>query len=153
MVHALHEVHRVLAPRGVLIDARPDSRVLAYVERRSPRGFRTFGAVRTNSVELANDRASDLAISNVVGEGLFRRRRRGRFWHRVPFETLPELREYLREHLRFVHRARWVVDEATRRRHANDQFVIRRAVRFEILESRRDLRAGNSSGASRGRRG
>jgi len=143
MVHALHEVHRVLAPGGVLIDARPDSRVAASIARRRPRGFQVFGSVRTNRVELANDRASDRAITRVVGEGLFRRKRRGRFWHRVPFESLPDLRQYLREHLRFVHRATWVVDEVTRRRYANDQFVIRRAVRFEILEARRDLRAGN----------
>jgi hypothetical protein len=136
MVDALHEVHRVLAPGGMLIDARPDSRVLAYVERRKGRGFQIFGSVRTNSVELANDRASDRAIAQVVRHRLFRRRRRGRFWHRVPFESLADLRQYLHEHLRFVHRADWVVDEATRRRHANDQFVIRRAVRFELLESR-----------------
>jgi hypothetical protein len=120
----------------VLIDARPDSRVAAYIERRRARRFQIFGSLRTNSVALVMDRASDQAITRVVREGLFRRKRRGRFWHRVPFESLPELREYLREHLRFVHRARWVVDEAARRRHANDQFVIRRAVRFEILESR-----------------
>jgi hypothetical protein len=137
MVDALGEVHRVLVSGGVLIDARPDSRVPAYVERRRTRGFQMFGAVRTNRVELANDQASDRAIAQVVRDGLFRRRRRGRFWHRVPFDSLPDLRAYLREHLRFVHRATWVVDEATRRRHASDQFVIRRAVRFELLESRR----------------
>jgi hypothetical protein len=141
MVHALREVHRVLRPRGVLIDARPDSRVLAYAERRTPRGFQRFGEVDTQRVELANDRVSDRAVTQVVGEGLFKRRRGGRFWHRVPFEGLAPLRQYLSEHLRFVHRAKWVVDEATRRRHANDQFVIRRAVRFELLESRSDGQA------------
>jgi hypothetical protein len=136
MVHALREVHRVLIPRGVLIDARPDSRVLAYAELRTRRGFQRFGEVNTQRVELANDRVSDLAITQVVREGLFRRGRRGRFWHRVPFEGLTPLRAYLSNHLRFVHRTRWVVDEATRRRHANDLFVIRRAVRFELLESK-----------------
>jgi hypothetical protein len=138
MVDALHEVHRVLAPGGVLIDARPDSRVPAYVQRRKTRGFQIFGSVKTNKVELANDRASDNAIAEVVRERLFRRRRHGRFWHRVAFGSLADVRQYLREHLRFVHRAEWVVDEATRRRHANDRFVIRRAVRFELLDSRRE---------------
>jgi SAM-dependent methyltransferase len=138
MVDALNEIHRVIAPGGVLIDARPDSRVPAYVERRKARGFERFGVVRTNRIELANDRASDRAIAQVVGERLFRRQRRGRFWHPVPFDSLPELRQYLREHQRFVHRPTWVVEQSTRRRHANDRFVIRRAVRFEILESRRE---------------
>jgi len=136
MVDALREVHRVLASRGILIDARPDSRVLAYAERRKARGFQRFGIVSTSSAELVNDRASDRAITSVVRDGLFRRRRRGRFWHRVPFAGLAALRQYLWEHLRFVRRAKWVVDAATRRRYENEPFVIRRAVRYEVLEAR-----------------
>jgi hypothetical protein len=127
MVDALVEIHRVLAPGGTLVDARPDSRVSAYAERRRPRGFQRFGVVKTSRLELA--------IARVVREGLFKRRRRGRFWHLVPFGSLAELRKYLSEHLRFVHRAEWVVDGATRKRHSNDQFVIRRAVRYELLEA------------------
>jgi hypothetical protein len=133
MVDALHEVHRVLAPRGVLVDARPDSRVLAHVERRKTSGFQRFGTVRTSSVEMRNDRASDVAIARVVREGLFRRTKPARFWHPVPFDNLAELRHYLSEHLRFVKRADWTVDAATRRRHADEPFVIRRAVRYELL--------------------
>ena len=134
MVDALGEIHRVLAPGGILIDARPDSRVLAYAERRKARGFQRFGVIRTSHAEVVTDRASDRAIERVVRDGLFRRRRGGRFWHLVPFENLAALRQYLWEHLRFVRRARWTVDESTRRRFANDPFVIRRAVRFEVLE-------------------
>ena len=137
MVDALGEVHRVLAPGGILVDARPDSRVPAYAERRKPRGFQRFGLVRTSRLEVANDRASDLAIARVVRDGLFKRMRRGRFWQRVPFTDLAALRKYLSEHLRFVHRAEWVVDGVTRKRHARDQFVIRRAVRYELLEALR----------------
>src|SRR6266550_4072062 len=135
MVDALVEVHRVLAPGGILVDARPDSRVPAYAERRKPRGFQRFGIVKTSRLELTNDRASDLAITRVVRDGFFKRRRSGRFWHRVPFSNLAELRKYLSDHLRFVHRAEWVVDNATRKRHSNDPFVIRRAVRYELLEA------------------
>jgi hypothetical protein len=135
MVNALGEIHRVLAPGGILVDARPDSRVPAYAERRKPRGFQRFGVVRTSRPELANDRASDRAIAHVVREGFFKSTRRGSFWHLVPFDNLADLRKYLSEHLRFVHRAEWVVDGATRTRYSNDQFVIRRAVRYELLEA------------------
>jgi hypothetical protein len=137
MVDALREVHRVLASRGILVDARPDSRVFAYAERRKARGFQRFAVVRTNRVELASDRWSDLAIARVVRDQLFKSKRQGRFWHPVPFDSLGALRQYLMEHLRFVHRPKWVVDAATRKRHANEQFVIRRAVRYEILEAAR----------------
>src|SRR5262245_43629379 len=140
MVDALKEARRVLTSRGILIDARPDSRVLAYAERQKLRGFQRFGHVKTSRVELAADRAADLAVAQVVSEGLFRRRRSGRFWHRVPFDSLAALRQYLREHLRFVRRAKWVVDEATRRRHASDPFVVRRPVRYEILIASRTRR-------------
>ena len=133
MVDALREVHRVLAQGGVLIDARPDSRVLAFAERRKTRGFQRFGLVRTSTTEVANDRASDRAVESVVREGLFRRKTNGRFWHRVPFDNLADLRQYLWEHLRFVRRASWVVDEQTRKRHADEPFVIRRPVRYGIL--------------------
>src|SRR4030088_3569991 len=124
MVDALGEVHRVLAPGGTLVDARPDSRVLAYAERRRPRGFQRFGVVRTNRLELANDRVSDRAIARVVHEGLFKSTRRGRFWHLVPFGSLAELRKYLSEHLRFVHRAKWLADGAARKRYLKHQLVI-----------------------------
>src|SRR5437660_8835579 len=124
MVDVLVEIHRVLAPGGILVDARPYSRVLAYAELRKPRGFQRFGVLKTSRLELANDRASDRAITRVVRDGLFKRRRTGRFWHRVPFGDLAELRNYLREHLRFLHRAECVVDRRTRKRHSDDQFVI-----------------------------
>ncbi len=135
MVDALSEVHRVLAPGGTLVDARPDSRVLASVQRTTPTGFQRFGVVKTSRLEIASDQASDRAIARVVREGLFKRGRSGRFWHLAPFNSLAELRKYLAEHLRFVHRAEWVVDRATRNRHSNDPFVIRRAVRYELLEA------------------
>lgn len=140
MVDALVEIHRVLAPGGTLVDARPDSRVPAHVERRKPRGLQRFGVVKTSRLELANDRASDRAMALVVREGLFKRKRRGRFWHLVPFGSLADVRTYLWEHQRFAHRAEWVVDSATRKRHSNDQFVIRRAVRYEVLEALRSPR-------------
>ena len=135
MVHALRESHRVLTPGGILVDARPDSRVPAYAERVTGRRFQRFAIVETVRTEAAIDRASDRAISRVLAEGLFTSQRRGRFWYRVRLGNLASVRRYLSDHLRFVHRARWTVDAPTRRRYATEQFVIRRPIRYEVLES------------------
>jgi len=136
MVDALKEVHRVLARDGVLVDARPDSRVLAHAEHVRGKTHRSVGTIKTARAELANDVASDRAVTRVARERLFARGKRGRFWHRVPFDDLAAMVEYLREHLRFEHRARWTVSPAERRRIKDERFTIRRAVRYELLKKR-----------------
>jgi hypothetical protein len=135
MVDALKEARRILRPHGILIDARPDSRVVAYAEHRTATGtYRQAGVIATSGEELVNDRSSDDAVATAVREGWFRSRRAGRFWHRVLFEDRPMLQRYLDDHARFVHRVRWMVDPATRRRWDHDPWAIRRAVRHEQLE-------------------
>lgn len=130
MVDALHEARRVLRPGGVLVDARPDSRVVAKVEHAG----RVVGVLRTQAQECRSDLAADRAVARVKREGVLRRVRAGRFWHRVPFESLAALEAYLREHLRFQHRVDWTSGTAERRRWRDDPFVIVRAIRFELLE-------------------
>lgn len=135
MVDALQQAHRVLAPRGILIDARPDSRVLAHAEHvLAPGRYRGAGSIRTSREELGNDRASDRAIAKVKSARLFRSVRHGRFWHRVHLDDLAALEDYLAEHMRFEHRVRWRIDVARRREWRNDPWVIRRAVRYELLQ-------------------
>jgi hypothetical protein len=135
MVDALREAHRTLRQRGILVDARPDSRVFAYAERRTATGtYRRAGVIATAREELVNDRTSDRAVARAVRNGWFRSLRSGRFWHRVLFEDRSSMQRYLDEHARFVHRVRWTVDPAMRRRWERDPWAIRRGVRFEIFE-------------------
>jgi hypothetical protein len=134
MVDALRNTHRALARGGLLVDARPDSRVLARVEHVRGKTHRSIGTIKTARAELANDTASDRAIARVVREGLFAHGKRGRFWHRVPFDDLAAMVQYLKEHLRFEHRAKWSVSPAERRRIKDEPFTIRRAIRYELLK-------------------
>jgi hypothetical protein len=129
MVDALHEAQRILVDRGVLVDARPDSRVHARVRARSARG-RVIGTIGTQRPAMTDDRLSDQAIKEALRLKLFRSRRHGRFWHTIPFEDSAGLNEYLRDHLRFSSRVRWTVPAARR----TEPLFIERAVRFEILE-------------------
>ena len=132
MVDALRAARRALRPRGLLVDARPDSRVLARVVHDG----RTVGRVATQRGELADDRASDRAVATVKRERLFRCVRAGRFWHRLEFADRAELETYLVEHLRFEHRVRWIASPRARRSWRDDPFALLRAVRYEVLERR-----------------
>src|SRR5437773_10596674 len=135
MVDALKEAHRILRPRGILVDARPDSRVVAYAEHQSAKGkYQPAGVIATARTELTNDRTSDDSVATALAQGWFRSLRAARFWHRVLFEDRPTLQRYLDDHARFVHRVRWMVDPATRRRWDEDPWAIRRAVRHEQFE-------------------
>src|SRR5213594_2892548 len=72
MVDALREAHRVLAEGGILIDARPDSRVDARVQRGSGPRFVTVGALGTRRDTETDDRLSDRAIAAAKHLRLFR---------------------------------------------------------------------------------
>jgi hypothetical protein len=135
MVDALKEAHRVLRPRGILVDARPDSRVFAYAERETAKGtYRQAGVIATARGASVDDRASDRAVATAAGRGWFRSLRSGRFWHRVQFENRSAMQRYLDDHARFSHRVRWMVDRATRRRWESDPWAIRRGVHHELFE-------------------
>ena len=132
MVDALHEARRILVDRGVFVDARPDSRVSARVRARTARG-RVIGTIGSQRPTKTDDQLSDKAIRQVLRQKLFTSRRRGRLWHAIPFEDAAELSDYLRDHLRFSKRVRWLMPNARK----IAPLYVERAVRFEILEKRR----------------
>jgi len=136
MVDALNEAHRILAERGVFVDARPDSRMSARVRAGSARG-RVIGTIGTQRPTKTDDQLSDKAIREVLRRKLFKSRRHGRLWHAIPFEDVEELNDYLTDHLRFSRRVEWSAPASRR----TTPLFVERAVRFEILEKKSDRTA------------
>ena len=128
MVHALEEARRILAEHGALVDARPDSRLAARVRAAAPRGP-VIGTIGTQRETKRDDQVSDRAVREVLRRRLFLSRRRGRFWHAMPFETVAELQTYLADHLRFSRRISWRVPRARR----DGLVYVERPIRFEVL--------------------
>ncbi len=93
-----------------------------------------MGTLATSRGAFGDDRASDRAITMVKRNGLFASRGAGRFWQRVEFPELAAFQTHLNEHLRHVHRARWSVGAASRRRWRSEPFALWRPVRYELLE-------------------
>lgn len=127
MVDALHEAQRILVDGGVLVDARPDSRIPTPV---LSAGLKLVGTLATQREAKTDDQLSDRAVREVVRRGWFRSLRHGVLRHRVQFSDARELREYLDEHLRLSRRINWRVPPAKR----IGRLIVERPVRFEILE-------------------
>ena len=91
MVHALHEVWRVLRPDGLLIDLRP-----AAVHRRvgvlQAERYRPVGVMRET---FDDDRAADRAVTEVEREGLFKAERRAVFACNRTMDSLDEFQKWL----------------------------------------------------------
>lgn len=129
MVDALEQARRILKDGGILVDARPDSRVPARVRTGSATG-RIIGTIGSQRETKKDDTMSDRALRDVLARRLFRSRRQGRLWHAIPFEDAGELQDYLDDHLRFSRRVAWRVPAPKRR----GPLFVERAVRFELLE-------------------
>lgn len=96
MVHALREVHRVLAPRGILIDLRPfDDRW--PVEVTSARETREVGRLLDLDSAISSDQAADGAVAQAAAEGRFTREAAEYFSFFYYWDTPNEMQEYIAE--------------------------------------------------------
>jgi hypothetical protein len=96
MVHALREIHRALAPDGILIDLRPlDDRW--PVEVASRRETRQVGRLLDLEHALAGDNAANRAMDRVEREGLFERQEQEFFPLYYSWDSPGEMQEYIQE--------------------------------------------------------
>ncbi len=93
MVHALQEAHRVLKPKGILIDLRP-----AASHRRAGLGLgRSWQLVGVLRESLDDDHAADAAIDTVLRRSLFRPLGRSQFSLDRVMDTLDEFRLWIED--------------------------------------------------------
>ena len=103
MVHALTQIHRILAPHGVVADILPDRRVhgptrhagrpRVYVG--SSRWCGPIGVLQKTAKKVADHRAADAAVKQVLRRGLFALQAADTFEFRYYFRTLAHLDDHL----------------------------------------------------------
>lgn len=96
MVHALNEIHRVLAPDGVLIDLRP----LAGnwpVEVASNREVKAAGRVSDMPTGLEDDQAANRSVAQAASQGRFAREREEFFPFFYYWDSPNEMQDYIEE--------------------------------------------------------
>lgn len=94
MVDALHEIWRVLATGGILVDLRPLPSASCPLELVNGAESRSVGHVDLSGT-LADDLAADRVAAQVVRDGLFRPRSGARFRFEFSWDTVAEMRDYL----------------------------------------------------------
>jgi len=109
MVHALHEVHRVLKPDGILVDLRPAAthRRVGVVCNGS---YRELGSMRE---KLDDERAANQAVADILHTGLFITERRVQFDCRRVMDTVDEFRSWIDDFVRLgdLPSHDWLIEE------------------------------------------
>ena len=96
MVHALHEIHRVLAPGGVLIDMRPLGERW-QIEVSSANEIRETGRVMDLPEQVNDDLAANEAMKEVESRGWYARDKEEFFPFLYSWDTPSEMEEFIEE--------------------------------------------------------
>lgn len=96
MVHALREVHRVIAPNGILLDLRPlDERWPVEIE--SAREIQQVGRLLDSELAVESDLASNRAMEQAAAEKLFVREQEEFFPFFYYWDTPNEMQTFIDE--------------------------------------------------------
>jgi hypothetical protein len=96
MVHALHEIRRVLRHDGILIDMRPISDRWP-IEVVSERAVRETGRVQDLPAGLADDEAANQSITQAAEKGWFVKEQEEFFPFYYSWDSPNEMEEYIAE--------------------------------------------------------
>jgi hypothetical protein len=137
MVHALHKIHRLLKPDGILVDIHPPPEPSAIAVRV---GAQTISAGWLNDTDDYGDyEAADQALARVTRDGLFTVEREGAFEFVTRADTLAELRAYVAEeweNARVDDLTAARIDDLMRAPTRNKEILLREAARIARLRPR-----------------
>ncbi len=146
MVHALVSLHAVLTPYGIVADLRPDRLAIPRNRTRHPQVYcvegdhRVHAGFLTSLKPLADYRAADRAVRQVIRQGLFTLQATEAFDFHYYFDSLAHLDKALA--------TRWtdtILEDPTRhrlsvllRRHPRAQVMAVSRIRLRVLMKRSD---------------
>lgn len=135
MVHALGEIHRVLAPAGALIDLRPLCDRW-QIEVFSARETREAGRVRDLPLGLEDDAAANRAMTQAETNGWFKREKEIFFPLHYVWDTASDMEKWideewenfigLDEETRRAARSAWALSDADSRVRVRVKMLITR---------------------------
>ncbi len=96
MVHAVKEIHRVLAPGGILLDVRPLGDRWR-VEVVSSREIKPTGAVTDLPLQTEGDRSANESMEQARDNQLFDREQEELFPYHYSWDTPGELEQFIAE--------------------------------------------------------
>ncbi len=96
MVHALNEIHRVLAPGGILIDLRPLTGQWP-IEVASRREVKEAGRVNDLPVGVEDDQAANETIAQAASQKLFVKEREEFFPFFYYWDSPSEMQQFIEE--------------------------------------------------------
>ncbi len=133
MVHALHEIRKLLKPGGALIDIRPNGELVEFIRPHDDEEF--FIGHMHETDDYVEYFQAEAAMQKVLAEELFKIEKAGEFTFQVHADSFDELKSFLDENWSDSLITEEVIAEAKRLDDAHEigKVILREQVYIKLL--------------------